>query len=196
MLRRTHVILALSVLANGFLVAQTPNLHSLSWIAGDWQSQSGQESVEEHWTLPVDDSMIGMSRTVRGQSTRAFEFIRIIVRENAIYYIASPNGRKVAEFKLVEGDSQRAVFEGGDEHVQRVIYRSNGPNGLIARVEGTQEGKAFAEDYTYTRIQPGHSVYFPLDNFSKPSDAFSAVSKPKTLKLTDSHGSAATRIGQ
>ncbi len=155
MLHRTLAILAFTVLVSNAVLAQTPNLHSLSWIAGDWQSQSGQESVEEHWTLPVDDSMIGMSRTVRGQTTRAFEFMRIIVRDNAIFYIASPNGRKVAEFKLVEGDSQRAVFQGGDEHVQRVIYRRDGPNGLIARVEGTLDGKAFAEDYTYTRIQPG-----------------------------------------
>jgi hypothetical protein len=154
LLRRALVTLAVTLLAINVDVAQTPDLHSFAWIAGDWQLHNGQDVVEEHWTVPVDDSMIGMSRTTRARATRAFEFMRIILRDNAIYYVASPNGRKIAEFKLVESDSTHAVFQGGDEHVQRVIYRRNGPNGLTARVEGTLDGKPFAEDYPYTRNQP------------------------------------------
>jgi hypothetical protein len=153
-LRRIFAVLALGLSVDSVALAQTPNLHTLAWIAGDWQFKGDQELIEEHWTLPVDDSMIGMSRTTRAQTTRAFEFMRIILRDNEIYYVASPNARKVVEFKLVEADSQHAVFQGGDEHVQRVIYRRNGPTGMVARIEGTQDGKAFAEDYAYARAQP------------------------------------------
>ena len=151
MLRRIFIAAIFIAFAGHVALAQPRTLHALSWIAGDWESKTVHETIEEHWTLPVDDSMIGMSRTVQGQTTRAFEFIRLIQRDGEIYYVASPNARKVAEFKLIELDAQHAVFQGGDEHVQRVIYRRNGPDGLSARIEGTADGKPFAEDYNYTR---------------------------------------------
>ena len=62
-----------------------------------------------------------------------------------------PNAKKTAEFKLVKSSSTEAVFEGGDEHVQRLIYRNTGPTGMTARVEGMEDGKSFSQEFQYKR---------------------------------------------
>ena len=74
----------------------------LGWMAGDWQTDpNGRAVSEEHWTRPAGGSMIGMSRTLVGDRTASFEFLRIEVRGDAIYYVASPKGRCPAtDFKL------------------------------------------------------------------------------------------------
>ena len=47
--------------------------------------------------------MLGMGRTVAGNRTVEFEFLRLEQRGDGIYYIASPKGRcPVTEFKLTK----------------------------------------------------------------------------------------------
>ena len=46
------------------------------------------------------------------------------------------------------------VFEnpGHDDHIKQVIYRKISSNEILARVEGADNGKPFAEDFHYTRM--------------------------------------------
>jgi len=60
--------------------------------------------------------------------------------------------RKQAEFKLVEADPERLVFEAGDEHVQRVVYQKEGER-LLARIEGKHNGKPFTLEVHYLRMR-------------------------------------------
>ena len=54
-----------------------PTLDSLAWIAGAWAGAAGGVEMEEHWTSPRGNSMIGMHRDVAKGRTVAFEFLRI-----------------------------------------------------------------------------------------------------------------------
>ena len=57
---------------------QTPTLADLAWMAGDWQTApGGRRQIEEHWTQAAGASMMGMSRTVAGEKTVEFEYLRI-----------------------------------------------------------------------------------------------------------------------
>jgi len=38
-------------------------LHDLAWLAGDWQTTDGARCIEERWTLPSNNMLVGMSRT-------------------------------------------------------------------------------------------------------------------------------------
>src|SRR5690242_1633117 len=143
-------VFLLLVTVSGF--SQSRDIRSLSWIAGDWQSITPQGNIEEHWMQPASDSMIGMSRTLREGKTTSFEYLRLELRDTDMFYIAYPNARKQAEFKLVEADAERLVFEGGDEHVQRVVYQKEG-QGLRARIEGKHNGKPFTLEVHYLRMR-------------------------------------------
>src|SRR5712692_2909468 len=85
-------------------------LHDLAWLAGDWQTTAGARCIEERWTLPSSNMLLGMSRTVEGGRTVAFEFLRIEARADGIYYVPQPNGRPPVEFKLASESGPELVF--------------------------------------------------------------------------------------
>jgi hypothetical protein len=136
----------------------TPSLDRFSWLAGHWISDNGKQQVDEFWSAPAPDMLIGMSRTLRDGKTVTFEFLRIAARDDGVFYIAQPRGRPPVEFRLQSYDGQQAVFAnpGHADHLQRIVYRHNPDDSLVARVEGSNDGKRFAEDYSYRRAEPQH----------------------------------------
>ena len=119
--------------------SDTAGVPDLAWMAGDWQTTAGERVMsEEHWTRPAGSSMIGMSRTVAGDKTVSFEFLRLEQRGDAIYYVASPNGRWPAtDFKLTRLSGQEAVFENPEhDFPKRIIYRRNSEGRLSATIDG------------------------------------------------------------
>lgn len=139
----------------GIVLALT--LLDFAWLAGDWQAVSGARCIEEHWTRPSSNMLVGTSRTVEGGRTVAFEFLRIEARADGIYYVAQPGGRPPVDFKLSSEDAAELVFlnPGHADHLKRIVYRRQGDAGLAARVEGEDSGRAFAVDYPYRRAATG-----------------------------------------
>lgn len=135
--------------------ATTPmaGLDELSWLAGAWTIDDETTHIEEFWSAPASDLMVGMSRTVRDGKTVAFEFMRIARRDDGIVYIAQPRGKPPVEFPLVSWDGAAAVFvnPGTSDHLRRIVYRRNADGSLTARIEGANGGQEFAEDYPYRR---------------------------------------------
>src|SRR6185295_6898107 len=89
------------------------SISELAWISGDWQTApGGRAAIEEHWTQPSGGSMMGMSRTVVGEKTAEFEYLRIEQRGESIYYVAHPKARcPGTDFKLTQVTATEAVFE-------------------------------------------------------------------------------------
>jgi hypothetical protein len=150
-----HVIFGacLALVAAAGAGAQDREVSMFSWLAGAWDANDGRRATEELWTAPTANLMIGMSRTVAGDRTAEFEFLRIEKRGADLFYVPQPNGRPPVSFKLTSSDGGRFVFENtsGEDRVHRIEYRREGDNGLFARVEGAQEGKPFAFEFHYQR---------------------------------------------
>ena len=51
----------------------------VAWLQGCWEAVSGGRVVEEQWTAPRGDSMVGLSRTLSGGTLTAYELI--VLRE-------------------------------------------------------------------------------------------------------------------
>jgi hypothetical protein len=62
-----------------------PNLNQFAWMAGDWNAVVDKALVDEHWSRPSGNMMMGMSRTVAGDETLSFEYLRIESRETTEY---------------------------------------------------------------------------------------------------------------
>ena len=141
-------------------IALALTLQDLTWLAGGWQLAKGARCIEEHWTRPSSNMLVGASRTVEGGRTVAFEFLRIEARADGIYYVAQPGGRPPVDFKLSSDNASELVFlnPGHADHLKRIIYRRQGDGGLEARVEGEDDGRAFAVDYPYRRSADGCSA--------------------------------------
>ena len=141
------------LLCSAALAAQAtkPAIADLAWMAGSWTGESGGIQMEEHWTVPKGNSMVGMHRDVGKGRTMLFEFLRIEQQGDQIVYLSMPNGRSPATpFRLKELSGTRAVFENPQhDFPQRIIYWKDG-NDLRARIEGTQNGKTGGEEWRWT----------------------------------------------
>jgi hypothetical protein len=135
------------------IVMAAVTLHDFAWLAGDWQLVRGGECIEERWTLPSDTSLVGMGRTVTGGRTSEFEFLRIEARADGIFYVAQPGGRPPVSFRLASESAGELVFvnPGNADHLKRIVYRRDGDDGVAARIEGEDAGRAFAVDFPYRR---------------------------------------------
>ena len=126
-------------------------LNDLAWMAGSWSGSARGIEMEEHWTAPKGDSMIGIHRDVGKGKTMSFEFLRIEQQGDQIVYLSMPNGRSPATpFPLKDASANRVVFENPKhDFPQRIIYWKDG-NDLRARIEGTMNGKAGSEEWRWS----------------------------------------------
>lgn len=131
----------------------TRAISDLAWISGDWQTAPGARAqIEEHWMPPAGGSMIGISRTVVGDKTVEFEYLRIEQRAGEIYYVAHPKARcPGTDFKLTGLSSQEAVFENPQhDFPKRVIYRKNSDGSLVASIDGGPGTRT--QSFTYRSV--------------------------------------------
>jgi hypothetical protein len=97
--------------------------------------------------------MMGMSRTVRGDTVVEYEFIRVFERSSALVFAAQPSGQPAAEFTSTE-IAEGAITFANPQHdfPQRILYRLAGDS-LHARIEGTMNGRERGVDFRYARVR-------------------------------------------
>ena len=157
-MRRSFVLLAAAFVPTLHRAAHAQRaavVGHLSWIAGCWQ-QTGANGrlVEEQWMTARGNTMMGMSRTVRGDSLIEYEQLRISERAGKAVYHALPSGQQPSEFTAAAVSDSMVVFENPQhDFPQRIIYRKRGADSIVARIEGTMNGRARAVDFPYTKVQ-------------------------------------------
>ena len=95
--------------------------------------------------------MMGVSRTVRGARTVAFEFFRITYDAAGAVYHASPEGRPAVRFQRVEGGPGWIAFANpAHDYPQRIAYRRSGDTltATISMADGSR-----ANSWTFQRHQ-------------------------------------------
>ena len=107
----------------------------LRWLAGIWGGKQRKSSIEERWGPPEGGAMLGVSRTIRAEKMRAFEYLRIVERNDGLVYIAQPGGGAATEFVLTKLDNQRAEFVNPrHDYPQRIVYKLSDANTLTTSI--------------------------------------------------------------
>jgi hypothetical protein len=75
-------------------------LDDLAWMSGCWMQTRPDGFVEEHWMKPAGGALLGMSRTVKGNRTTEWEFLRIADEGGRLAYVARPSGQAENVFPL------------------------------------------------------------------------------------------------
>ncbi len=146
------LVLLLLVAANVSPVRSPGGVERLAWLQGCWELVSPERTVEEQWLPPRGDSMLGVSRTIRGDSLSEYEFLVVRARGEHIAYETHPSGQPPAVFLSRSVSETSAVFENPQhDFPQRIGYQRSGPDSLIAWVEGTQEGRVRRLQFAYRR---------------------------------------------
>lgn len=98
-------------------------IDDLKWLGGAWLGPEGKSATEERWTPVRGGAMLGVSRTIRQDKMVAFEYLRIVQRDNSLVYVAQPGGKSPTEFALTEISANRAVFDNPrHDFPQRIVY--------------------------------------------------------------------------
>lgn len=93
--------------------------------------------------------MFAVARTIKGDRTIAFEYLRIVERDGGLVYIAQPGGRPPTDFVLTRMSGRHATFENPAHDFPKVIEYTLTPDGTLeARVGG---GVQQAEWFRFTR---------------------------------------------
>jgi hypothetical protein len=147
-------LLAVSLAAPSPAPPGADALASLVFLTGDWTGEQDGLAMEEVWIGPKAGTMLAMHRDVAGGKTVSFEFLRIDAGPDGVTYWASPRGKPPTPFRLVEVSTGRAVFENPDHaYPRRILYWRGDDGSLHARIEGTRDGKAASEEWTW-RLAP------------------------------------------
>ena len=138
-------------------VTPTSALEQLGWLHGCWDGKVNQRDFREEWLPLRGDMMIGVSHTVSQGKTQDFEYLRLELRPEGVFYVAAPSGKKETSFrfsgKTQDGDREIFTFENPvDEFPQRIIYRRGSEGWLYAHVEGTLGGQERSVVYPMRRV--------------------------------------------
>jgi hypothetical protein len=128
-------------------------LERLEWMAGCWEAATPRMVIHEQWMRPAGGSMLGMSRTVSGDSTVSHEFMRLVEREGRVVFVVHPSGQAEAEFvATTASETGLTLSNPAHDFPQRILYRAAGTDSLLARIEGTIAGNERAIDFPYVRV--------------------------------------------
>ncbi len=133
-----------------------PALAHVAWLAGCWRRGSGEGVTDEQWMAPEGNTMLGMSRSMRGNQLRQFEHLRIQVIDGRATYIAHPSGQAEAAFPMIMSSDTVVVFENTEhDFPQRIGYRPVGSDSLVAWIEGESNGETRRIPFPFRRVSCG-----------------------------------------
>ncbi len=135
------------------LAARAEGLDDLAWMSGSWMERKGATDTEEHWLPPKGGLMMAMNRTVKDGKAVEFELLRIVMKDGKPVYLSMPNGRPTTEFQAAEQGPTRIVFEDpGRDFPRRILYWRDG-EALMARIEGTINGRPRSKEWRFERMR-------------------------------------------
>lgn len=153
--------MTIALLAMLALAATPSQLDSLAFVAGHWKGPQGATVIEEVWTKPSGDAMIGMFRIVSGGKTRMTEFMAFEQRENGPVLVMRHFGpglvaREEKDAPLVwtleKIEPNHAVFF-IEKAGSRLDFRRQGDSMTIT-LEKTANGKTTRSPFTYSLAAP------------------------------------------
>jgi Domain of unknown function (DUF6265) len=136
-------------------------LADLAFIAGHWQGEPEGAFIEEIWSAPNGNTMMGSFRYMQEGEAVFFELMTIDtidpvptlrIKHFSAGLIAWEDKEEVHLFPLVRLEGREAVFEQADGQ-KRLIYRQNGDE-MVVILEEMKAGAWTAEHFPFRRAVP------------------------------------------
>jgi hypothetical protein len=118
--------------------AARSSLSDLGFMAGCWRglTRSGT-TIEEFYTTPSSNLIVGTTRYIRDGRTVDFEFTRIDQTDSGAVITPHPKGVRSVSFAPKTIEPNRAVWENPThDFPQRILYTRAADDTLVARIEG------------------------------------------------------------
>lgn len=132
-------------------------LEDVAWIAGYWIGGTDDNPMEEIWTAPLGDNMMGMFREVDEGKSVFYEFMLIqqtdagpaLLLKHFNPGLIGWEDKDVAQrYPLAALKGRRAVFEHANR-MTRLVYERFTEDSLTVTLEKVREGKETKQVFGY-----------------------------------------------
>ncbi|MHB8078741.1 MAG: DUF6265 family protein [Candidatus Krumholzibacteriia bacterium] len=114
------------------------SIDSLAWLSGCWEGKGEDGAVDAQWGQPAGGSLVGTSRTVKGDRTVSTEFLQVREAAEGLVLTVHPLGQPPASYRLERAGRTSAVFANpAQDFPRRIVYQRKGGN-LTVRAEGDE----------------------------------------------------------
>jgi hypothetical protein len=121
-------------------------------MAGCWRQIQAGQVIDEVWLAPAGGALIGLSRSVEGDSLRNHETMLVRARLNGLVFEASPSGQPPAVFMATVVTDTSILFENPThDFPQAIRYARHGEDSLLAMISGTVRDRQRSINYAYAR---------------------------------------------
>lgn len=126
------------------------SLSDLTWLLGSWNRTNAKQgrSGLELWTKISDKEFTGKGINLKGTDTTFIEKLKLISRDNKIYYVADvPENKEPVLFEMTAQSGTHVAFENPKHDFPKKITYDLDGNKLKATISGN--GKSI--DYWFER---------------------------------------------
>ncbi|MFW6078243.1 MAG: DUF6265 family protein [Gemmatimonadota bacterium] len=140
-------------------------LADLAWLAGGWLLERPGERLEEWWSGPSGDSMVGHFRWIRDGELWITELVTITEEAGEIVFRLRHFSDEMTPweaeddafvYRLTDQADRRATFsiiEPRTGRPHRFIFAALSGDSLLVRLEGEEDGRPSAQEFRYGRIR-------------------------------------------
>lgn len=133
--------------------AQPAPAQRLAWLQGCWAAAAQDRVIEEQWMAPRGKTMFGTSRTVRANDVVGYEFMMVREQGDRLAFEVRPSGKPPVVFVSDSLNDSAVTFANArNEFPQRLGYRRDGPNAVLAWIEGTYQSEPRRVDFRYRQV--------------------------------------------
>ena len=141
----------MSVAVSGLaLDPDSVQVSDLSFIEGHWVADLGGDQLEEIWSAPTGDSLVGMFRWIKNGRVWIYELLTIRREADGIVFRFRHFSNELVPwepkdapltFKLVSFSEGKAVFENPEHETRRYSFIKDGEKGLRVHLQAFEDGK-------------------------------------------------------
>ena len=136
-------------------------LARLAWMKGEWVRQQGDDQLEEIWSAPAGDSLMGMFRWSKQGKLWMLELMAITVEGEDVVVRLKHFDRQITgweekeappAYKLVRQKEGEAVFENAAQtNPRRFIFQGNGTDRYVVRLESVKGEETSAMEFVFAK---------------------------------------------
>jgi len=143
------------LIAAGSLLAEAQTVTAndfdkVLWLEGVWNRTNVKpgRTAHERWTKGTGKELIGFGVSLKGADTAFVEKIKIVAKDNALYYVADvPENKEPVYFKVIEITAAGFVCENlQHDFPKKIVYQREGKN-----LKATTSGDGKSIDFLFVK---------------------------------------------
>lgn len=147
---------SLTIAALLALYAVPGQASDLGWLSGHWCGTQGKSQIEEYWSSPQSNGLIGLARSVRDGKMSSFEYMRVELAEQGSRLVAQPGGKPPTLFPLLRSEATAVTFHNPEHDFPQTIRYWREGETLQAEISGPNgQGGEQKIGFSYRRCDHG-----------------------------------------